>query len=182
MGQDSGRNVITTFFSTERERLVAYVRRLIDDAADRDGEDIVQDVVLAILSRPDFLVPIEALSSYVYQSLRNRVIDYFRRPAAMLSLDQEGEDENDYSLTDLFAHSENDVESEVARSELRRRITEAIEELPEDQRAIVTETELNGRRFADLSEEWGVPIGTLLARKSRAMARVRESLHEYKPQ
>jgi RNA polymerase sigma factor (sigma-70 family) len=177
---EPARGAIATFFSAERNRLVAYVRRLIDDAGDRDGEDVVQEVALAILSRPDFLIPIETLSSYVYQSLRNRVIDHFRRPAPMLSLDESRDENGDRTLADLLAPSAQDVESEVTRSELKRRITEAIDKLPWDQREIVIETEFKGRKFADLSEEWGSPVGTLLARKSRAMAKMRKSLKEYK--
>ncbi len=51
---------IAEFFSSERDRLVRYVRRLIDDNAERDGEDIVQDVALSLLSRTDVLVPSKA--------------------------------------------------------------------------------------------------------------------------
>ena len=40
---------------------------------------------------------------------------------------------------------------------------------------------MNGRTFRELSEEWGVPLGTLLARKSRAIAKVREALREFEP-
>jgi RNA polymerase sigma factor (sigma-70 family) len=180
MGQESSNASIIRFLVAERDRLIAYVHHLIDDAAARDGEDIVQDVALSILSRPDILIPIETLSSYVYQSLRNRVIDHFRRPKIMIPLD-ESLDDDSLSLANEFVGAAPDAESEAARSELRRRITEAIEELSDDQKAVVVETEMNGRKFSDLSEEWNIPIGTLLARKARAMAKVRQSLREFKP-
>jgi len=37
-------------------------------------------------------------------------------------------------------------------------------------------TEFDGRSFRELSEEWQVPIGTLLARKSRALQKIRNKL------
>jgi DNA-directed RNA polymerase specialized sigma24 family protein len=40
----------------------------------------------------------------------------------------------------------------------------------------VLATELEGRSFKDLAEEWQTPIGTLLARKHRAVQALRESL------
>jgi len=40
---------------------------------------------------------------------------------------------------------------------------------------------MNGRTFRELSDEWGIPLGTLLARKSRAIAKVRDTLKEFKP-
>jgi RNA polymerase sigma factor (sigma-70 family) len=99
----------------------------------------------------------------------------------MVSIDDHIEDEDGPSaplqLSDVFQ----DVEKEASRSELRRCIIEAIEALPDEQKAVIIETELNGRSFRELSEEWDIPLGTLLARKSRAFAKVRESLREFKP-
>jgi RNA polymerase sigma factor (sigma-70 family) len=55
---------------------------------------------------------------------------------------------------------------------------EAIEDLPEAQREVLVATELEGRSFRELAEEWEVPIGTLLARKHRAIRALRETLAE----
>ena len=126
-------------------------------------------------------MPIEALSAYVYQSLRNRVTDYLRRRRNVVSLDEPIDDQDGTSLVDQVSSSLADVEEEVARSELRKSIFEAIDRLPDEQKAVVIETELNGRSFRDLSEEWEIPVGTLLARKSRAIAKVRESLQDLRP-
>jgi RNA polymerase sigma factor (sigma-70 family) len=172
---------IAKFFTTERSRLVRYVRRLIDDAAERDGEDIVQDVALNLFSRADVLMPIETLSAYVYQSLRNRVIDYLRQRRNIVSLNESIDENGESSLRQDLSETISDAEKEVTQSELRKSIVRAIERLPGDQKAVVIETELNGRSFRDLSLEWGIPIGTLLARKSRALAKIKESLREFKP-
>jgi RNA polymerase sigma factor (sigma-70 family) len=172
---------IAEFFTSERKRLIRYVRYLIDDAAERDGEDIVQDVALNLFSRVDVLMPIETLSAYVYQSLRNRVIDYLRRRRDIVSLDESIDKNGESSLIQQLSETISDVEKEVTRDELRKSIVSAIDRLPSEQKAVVIETELNGRSFRDLSLEWGIPIGTLLARKSRALAKIRESLWEFKP-
>jgi RNA polymerase sigma factor (sigma-70 family) len=178
MSAEARKAAIAQFLATEHKRLTGYVRRLIDDAADRDGEDIVQDVALSLLNRVDVLLPIEALSAYVYQSLRNRVTDYLRRRRPMVSLDEPNGDGDNLSLLHHIVKDITDVEEEVARGELQRSIVAAIDRLPDDQKAVVIETELNGRSFRELSEEWGIPLGTLLARKSRALAKVRESLRD----
>jgi RNA polymerase sigma factor (sigma-70 family) len=181
MSAQTGKISIAEFLTTERGRLIRYVRHLIDDAAERDGEDIVQDVALNLFSRADVLMPIETLSAYVYQSLRNRVIDYLRQRRNVVSLDESIDEDGGSSLTQQLSDSLSDVEKEVSRAELRKSIVSAIEHLPGEQKAVVIETELNGRSFRDLSREWGIPIGTLLARKSRALAKIRESLREFKP-
>jgi RNA polymerase sigma factor (sigma-70 family) len=172
---------IAEFLVSERERLVRYVRRLIDDTAEKDGEDIVQDVALSLLARTDVLVPIESLSAYVYQSLRNRVIDNLRSRRPFVPYDESDEEESGGYIAYMLQEEDLDFDKEVTRAELRETIFEAIDGLPDDQKAIVVETEMNGRTFRELSDEWGIPLGTLLARKSRAIAKVRDTLKEFKP-
>jgi RNA polymerase sigma factor (sigma-70 family) len=181
MGAQTGKMSIAEFLTAERDRLIGYVRHLIDDAAERDGEDIVQDVALNLFSRADVLMPIETLSAYVYQSLRNRVIDYLRQRKNVISLDESIDENGESSLLQRLSDSLSDAEKEVSRAELRKLIVNAIEHLPSEQKAVVIETEFNGQSFRDLSRDWGIPIGTLLARKSRALAKIRESLREFKP-
>ena len=79
MTAETRRKRISEFFRTEKERLLRYVKRLIDDTAEYDSEDILQEVMLNVFSRADVTAPIENLSGYIYQSLRNRIIDLLRR-------------------------------------------------------------------------------------------------------
>ena len=154
------------FFQKEYFRLVRYVRRLIDDAADRDAEDIVQDVILSIFDKADVTIPIENLAAYVYRSLRNKVIDIFRKREEILS------------LSDVIGDARSDTERVVERKELMDFVFRAIDSLPDVQRAVFIATEIEGWSFRELSEEWEIPIGTLLARKSRALQHIRKKLTE----
>lgn len=154
------------FFQKEYFRLVRYVRRLIDDAGDRDAEDIVQDVMLSIFDKADVTIPIENLAAYVYRSLRNKVIDIFRKREEILS------------LSDVIVDARSDTERVVERKELMDFVFRAIDSLPDVQRAVFIATEIEGWSFRELSEEWEIPIGTLLARKSRALQHIRKKLTE----
>ena len=66
MDKETWQSKAVAFVVKEREKLVSYVRRRIDDAADRDGEDIVQDIILNIFNRSDVSEPIEHLTAYIY--------------------------------------------------------------------------------------------------------------------
>ena len=164
------------YFKRERGRLVGYVRSLIDDAADRESEDIVQDVVLGLFEKADVSAPIENFAAYVYQSLRNRIVDVFRRRRRQENLDAEMPGDTGLVLADLLADMNYDVDREMDRREINRDLNTAISMLDENHRTIVVATELQGRTFKELSGEWKVPIGTLLARKSRAMQKLKEAL------
>jgi DNA-directed RNA polymerase specialized sigma24 family protein len=55
-------------------------------------------------------------------------------------------------------------------------IFEAMDELGAEEKAVILETEFEGKSFHRLAEEWDVPLGTLLARKSRALEKIRKRL------
>ena len=157
-------NKIVEFFKSEYKKLVGYVRQRIDDTAERDAEDIVQDVILNIFDRADVGGPIENLSAYIYRSLRNRVVDLLRKKKYTLS------------FSDAISVSLDDTHSKLEKKELFEEIYRAMDSLKEEERAVVIATEFDERSFRDLSEDWGVPIGTLLAKKSRALEKIRKIL------
>ena len=175
MKPEKQRPKLVEFFRSEYGRLVGYVRRMIDDAAERDGEDIVQDVMLNAFNLADLNAPIENVSAYLYQSLRNRVVDYLRkRKSGNVSLEELVLEESDLKLGDLLYDADNNPVVEFERREMLHFLFEAIDTLNEAQRAVLIETEFEGRTFKELAKEWGVPVGTLLARKSRALAKIRK--------
>jgi RNA polymerase sigma factor (sigma-70 family) len=155
---------IAGFIATEWHRLVRYVRAWIADTADRDAEDVVQDVLERLFVNAESTEPIADLSAYLYRSLRNRVIDLYRKPKRTSELSED--------IADLRW----DAEEALGREEASEAMFEAIEDLPEAQREVLVATELEGRSFKELAAEWNVPIGTLLARKSRAVRALRETL------
>ena len=159
-------NKIVEFFKTEYKKWIGYVRKLIDDTAERDAEDVVQDVILHIFDRADIGAPIENLSAYIYQSLRNRVVDLLRKRKDILS------------LSEAILASSMDTVDEFEKRELQEKIFQAMDYLNDEERAVVIATEFDGGSFRELSDAWGVPIGTLLARKSRALKKIRQKLTE----
>ena len=118
----------------------------------------MQDVALNIFNTADVMVPIEHLSAYVYQALRNRVVDILRtRRAEIVSLDTGLFDDPRLSLADVLQDSRYDTAQEVEQHEIRQRLFGAIESLNPTQKAIVIETEFEGRSFRELSEAWEIP-------------------------
>lgn len=169
------KSALAEFFHCNYNRLVNYVRGMIDDSAHRSSEDIVQDVMLSILDRPDVVAPISDLSAYVFRALRNRIIDFHRKPGnETVSLDNENE--NGLSLFDVLPDTKYDPEDSYHKRAQRQLIFELIRELPSAQIEVIVETEFNERTFKELSRLRDVPVGTLLARKHRGIRAIREKL------
>jgi RNA polymerase sigma factor (sigma-70 family) len=171
---DQQRNRIAGFFKREYGRMAYFVRALIDDAADHDAEDIIQDIAANIFLRADITRPIDDVASYIYQALRNRIVDIFRRRHQHVSLDQYvDEKEGAATLKDIIADEQADIDKLMNDNCIKRRLMDSIEALPKDQKAILIATEFDDKSFTELSAKWNVPVGTLLARKSRAIAQLR---------
>jgi RNA polymerase sigma factor (sigma-70 family) len=179
-------NAVTDFVGREWSRLVAYVRGWLEDSADRDAEDVVQDVLTGMFERPDTAAPVTDVSAYVYQALRNRVVDAYRARRRTVSLDaaagpaaedaEGGGPPLGRSLHDVLGDMRFEAAAESEKAALRDRLFAAIDSLPPQKREIVVATELEGRPYRELAEEWDEPIGTLLARKHRAVRELRKAL------
>ena len=164
MSAETQKKRIAGFIATEWTRLVGFVRAWIADSAEWDAEDVVQDVIENLFEKADVTAPIADLSAYLYRSLRNRVIDLYRKPKRAAELPVE--------LSDLRY----EASEELDREETRETLFAAIDELPLAQREVFVATELEGRSFKELAADWNTPIGTLLARKHRAVRALRETL------
>ncbi len=172
------RSGLNEFFTSEYRRMAGYVRKLIDDSAERESEDIVQDVITGIFEKADITRPIENITAYAYRSLRNRVIDIIRGRREQLSLDAE-DPATGISLLDLLEDARLDIDSEMLFSEFRSALFDSIDRLPDEQRAVIIMTEFEGQSFREISQKTGVPAGTLLSRKSRALEKIRAELNRF---
>jgi RNA polymerase sigma-70 factor (ECF subfamily) len=166
------RSKFAVFFAREHQILSNYVRGLITDTANLDAEDIVQDVALNIFTRVDFNSPVENVAGYIYRALRNKIIDIQRKKELPIdSMDKE-EETKEGRIIKQIPDFEEEV-PEIARNEaMQKKMMQAIEKLKPEQQEVIIATEFEGYTFEELSEETGVPIGTLLSRKHRAMAKL----------
>lgn len=167
------------FFDTEKGKLVHFIRKEIKDVAERDAEDILQDVMLSMLNSVDPNKKIENLTAYIYRSIRNRIIDLYRKPKVEVSMDDTLQTDEGYTLADILSDMRYDTHTIMEKKDIERRIFEAVDRLKPDQRAIWVSTEMDGHTFEELSVLWGESIGTLLSRKHRATEKLRKALKDF---
>ena len=143
-----------------------YARGIIEDASDRDSDDIIQDVMTGVFERADISRPIDNAAAYIYRSLRNRIIDIMRvRKEPVVSID------DDTCFTKVAIPDESIAGPEILfeRNEILEAINEAVMKLPEELKTVFIMNEIEGRTYREISGITGIPPGTLMARKSRAM-------------
>ncbi|MBI9069717.1 MAG: sigma-70 family RNA polymerase sigma factor [Salinivirgaceae bacterium] len=174
--QEKRQTVLSRFLQEQSKKLKNYVNSFFTGGFFAvDAEDIIQDVALNIFTKLDFDAPIENIASYFYRAIRNKIIDNQRRKNPNISIENYTNDEGENLLLNGLV-IEDDQISPSEKEENYQKLMEAITKLKPDQQAIVMETEFEGYTFAELSERWNIPIGTLLARKHRALKQLYDIL------
>ena len=156
----------------EQSRLGNFIRTRVGDPA--EAEDILQDVFYEFVEEYRLPESIEQASAWLFRVARNRIIDRFRKKKPV-SLSEAG-DEEDYRLDLALPSPDAGPEAEYARALLLDALREALDELPEAQREVFVEHELDGRSFKEMAARTGVAVNTLLARKRYAVLHLRERL------
>jgi RNA polymerase sigma factor (sigma-70 family) len=167
---------ISEVLKREQSRLRNFIRRRAPDQ--RDAEDILQDVFYKLVEANRLLMPIEHVTGWLFRVARNRLTDLFRkkRPESFSDIAVADEDGELLRLEDLLPSPDAGPEALYARNVLLDELELAVDELPEEQRAVFVAHELEGRSFKEMAAETGVSVNTLLARKRYAVLRLRERL------
>lgn len=146
-----------------RSELHSFVLKRVGDAA--DAEDIVQDVLLRALSQQDTLRDHRKLRSWLFQIMRNAIVDYYRshRPSEPLPLD----------LSDEEADP-----NQTAVRELAQCLVSMADSLPAHYREALVLSELQGLKQAEIAKHLGLSLSGAKSRVQRARRMLGENLLE----
>ena len=176
MEKEFQKKSLDRFFRDEYQKLVNFVRKNLDERYfEASPEDIVQDVALGLIDKLDLDAQIENLTGYIYRSVKNKIIDYQKKKQRNISIETfTGWKNENYllnTMTDETIAEENDY-ANIAPEMLQQ----AISQLRPDEQALIIATEFENHTYEELSEEWDVPLGTLLSRKHRALSKLHRIL------
>jgi RNA polymerase sigma factor (sigma-70 family) len=158
----------------EGRKLLRFIRRRVRDQT--DAEDILQEVLYELTEAYRMMKPVEQAGAWLYRVARNRMIDRFRKkqPEPFGEV-PEGADEG-MRFEDLLPSPDDGPEAAYARGVLLDELQAALEELPEEQRAVFVGHEVDGRSFKQIAADTGVSVNTLLSRKRYAVLHLRQRL------
>jgi RNA polymerase sigma factor (sigma-70 family) len=156
----------------EESRLRNFIRRRVPDPG--DAEDILQEVFYELVEAVRLMKPLEQVGAWLFRVARNRIIDRFRRKAPEPPVTQS----EARLLEELLPSPDAGPEEAYAYGVLLDELDAALDELPEEQRAVFIAHELEGRSFKELAAESGVNVNTLISRKHYAVVHLRRHLRE----
>ncbi|MCU0453367.1 MAG: RNA polymerase sigma factor [Bacteroidetes bacterium] len=168
--------VLTKAVRQERQRLSDFIRRRVGN--DEDAEDILQDVLMQLVSSYSVTEPIEQVTAWLFRVARNRIIDWYRRkrPERLTATSRDAD--APLNLEEILFDPKQDPGRAYARSLVWKELADALDEIPEDQRQVFVWHELEGKSFKEMAEITGVPMNTLLSRKRYAVLHLRDRLQE----
>jgi RNA polymerase sigma-70 factor (ECF subfamily) len=158
------REAFAALFDHFAPRLKGFVMRSGTSGA--QAEEIVQEVMLTVWRRAHLFDPHRAqVSAWIYQIARNRHIDVIRKERRPVP-EELAEDPG----------TEPDASQIMALDQETGRLKQALERLNPDQRAMVEKAYLGEMTHHEISEQTGLPLGTIKSRIRLGLERLRHEL------
>ena len=129
-----------------------------------EGDDLVQTACLKALSRSEQYQPGTRLDSWMFRIIQTTFIDSKRRHK------RRGEQSDPEVLERL---SDGGLSADQSEHRLvLARVREAMERLPEEQRAVIALVAIEGYSYKEAAAALETPVGTIMSRLARARARL----------
>ena len=142
----------------DREHILQYA--CYRTGVKQDAEDAIQDAVTKMLQRES---PIENLKGYLYQAVANACIDIVRQ--------RQRQQTEGIEIMQLWRREQSDDFQQEFR-----RISEMLEQIPQEQSEIIRLRFYADKSFADIAEMLSLPLPTVKSRFLYGMSKIKKSL------
>ncbi|WP_296381953.1 RNA polymerase sigma factor [Winogradskyella sp.] len=172
MNQSENSKKLNTFFNEEYTSLKSYVKSNLKASVNKDAEDIIQDVALKLFTSADRYSPINNVAGFVYHAIKNKIIDVMR---ASKKNKVDYESQNEAKLIE-FVNLIYEVPSDLYPEQMKHQLKVAIINLKPNYRDIIIAIDFEGYTYKEVEQETGIPIGTLMSRRHRAISLLYKNL------
>lgn len=168
-------SALDTLVRKHERRAYQYAFRLTSNS--EEAADVVADAFVRVYSAIKNFKGNSAFTTWLYRILTNCFLDLRKREKSRQASSLESVLTTDDG--DLERQIEDDALTpyeEAAKDERERVVTEAVAELPEYQRAMITMYHAEQLSYEEIAEALDLPIGTVKSRLNRARLSLREKL------
>lgn len=177
MPQKEKENMISQTVSSYGGKLMSFIRPKVKNT--EDAEDILQEVWYQFSSLTN-LSEIVNIGGWLYRVTSNKIIDKYRKKRTENLEDFVYEDEDgSFSIKDILLLDESaGPDIKMFQDEIWKKLFEALDELPEKQRLVYVDNELNDKTLQQIADEQGENIKTIISRKNYAVKHLRSRLKQ----
>ncbi|MEO9953884.1 sigma-70 family RNA polymerase sigma factor [Nonlabens sp.] len=166
---------LETLIVRHKQRIYSFI---FSKVMDRDiTEDIFQDTfikVIRTLKKGKYNEEGKFLP-WVMRIAHNLVIDHFRRNKRMPKF----QSRNDFDIFDVISDGEESMEFDMITSQVHEDVRRLVEELPEDQKEVLTMRIFKEMSFKEIAESTDVSINTALGRMRYALINLRKVIDKH---
>jgi RNA polymerase sigma factor (sigma-70 family) len=177
--ENSQNHPFVLFLRKENRKLIGYINNYLDDRQyGIEAEDILQEVALNLYSKTDISLQVGNIAAYIYRAVRNKIIDLYRKKKVTVSMESFTNHQNENVLLNRVKETEEEEPLIFQDETMQRKLIYAIKKLNPAEQELIRKADYENYTFQELADEWGIPIGTLLARRHRALGKLRKLLQE----
>jgi len=167
---------LSILINKHQTRLFGFIFSKIQD---RDAaNDIFQDTfikVIRTLKRGNYNEQGKFLS-WVMRISHNLIIDYFRKNNRMPKF----KSKNDFDIFSVISDDSLNIENKIVDAQIEDHVRILLDELPEEQKAVIKMRIYQEMSFKEISESTGVSINTSLGRMRYGLINLRKMIDKHK--
>lgn len=175
MSQHEKENIIAQTVKNYGGKLLSFIRPKVNNS--EDAEDILQEVWYQFSNLTN-ISEIVNVSAWLYTVSRNKITDSYRKKKTENLEDFVYEDEDGtFSIKDILLLDDSENPELLAfREEVWKALFSALDELPEKQKLVFTEHEIEGKKLQEIADEQGENLKTIISRKNYAIKHLRKRM------
>lgn len=171
IAQHSDEEAAREFFEIFHPKLVRFAA--IYTSSVTDANDLVSDVFVKLFRNKKKLTEIRDIQFYLYRSVKNQCITYFKKRRQDISIDDIEWEETGYT------YEIRNPESEFLTRELAAEIEDVINGFPTKRKIIYKMVVVDGLKYKEAAEILGLSIKTIENHLSLAVKELRLKIRQY---
>jgi len=175
MNENQKQNTISQTITKFGKQLFSFIKNKVNIV--EDAEDILQEVWYQFSNLTN-LDALENTSAWLYAVSRNKITDFYRKKKTDNLEDYTYEnEEGDFSIKDvLLLDDSNNPELAIFKELFWDELLKALEDLPENQRYVFIQNEIEDKTMQEIADESGENLKTIISRKGYAVKHLRKKL------
>ena len=174
--QGGNENAYIELVNRYKDKLINFIFNYLGDI--ESSEDVVQETMIKLYQKKHYYKEIAKFSTWLYTIAKNLANTELRkrkqRKTTLLS--QFSKDDKMYDLPS----NDNEVGQEIQTEIVGKIIREAVDQLSEKFKTVITLRDIQQLSYEDISEIIDVPIGTVKSRINRARLQLQVELKHLK--
>jgi len=162
--------VFERVFKSEFKNLYSYACSILKDEA--AAEEMVQQVFYKLWEKRGTIQELQSVTAYLYRSVHNECLNYLKHAKVKSA----------HQAYAAYTSKEADLPpDQVTLKELQNQIDSAIQELPEQCRAVFQMSRYEDLKYKDIADRMGISVKTVENQMGKALRTLRTKLAEFLP-